>query len=236
MDNLLENKYDNRLFKPRSLRKFLHLARFNWIKKKITEYKINCDKVLELGCHDGKAIDFLPKMPTIYKGYDANWENGIELARKRYSKNKFCSFYEAKIPEDIKLEKHEIFQLALSLETLEHIPEKLLCPYLEKINKNLKGYFLITVPNEKGPFFILKRIARPEPDTYSYRPKDYINLLFGRTNYIERDNHKGFDYDHLIYDLKKYFDIVKVEGLPLGKILPNFLCFGIGIIVKTKNK
>ena len=30
---------------------------------------------------------------NIYKGYDANWENGIELARKRFSKNKYCSFY-----------------------------------------------------------------------------------------------------------------------------------------------
>ena len=37
-----------------------------------------------------------------------------------------------------------------------------------------------------------------------YNHRDYINLLFGRTNHIERDDHKGFDYDHLIYDLKKY--------------------------------
>ena len=60
--------------------------------KENIEYKINYDTVLELGCHDGKVIEFLPKMPSIYKGYDANWENGIELARKRFSKNQYCSF------------------------------------------------------------------------------------------------------------------------------------------------
>ena len=234
MIEIIDNPYNKRLFNPRSLRKYLHLARFNWIKKKILDYQVNYEKVIELGCHDGMAINFLSKKPNIYKGYDANWENGIELARKRFSRNKYYSFYEAKTPQDIKLEKDEIFELALSLETLEHIPEKLLCPYLEKINSHLKGYFFITVPNEKGPFFLLKRIARPEPDSYIYNHRDYINLLFGRTNHIERDDHKGFDYDHLIYDLKKYFDIVKVEGLPLGRIFPKFLCFGIGIVAKTK--
>ncbi len=226
--------YNDRLFKPRSIRKFLHLARFIWIKKQLKKYNINYQNIIELGCHDGKVIDYLPEKPDLYKGYDANWENGLEIARKKFKKNKNYLFFEAKTPEDILYEKDEMYQLAISLETLEHIPSKLLCPYLEKISSNLNGYFFITVPNEKGPFFVLKRIARPEPDSYDYSFKDYINLIFGRTNLVKRDDHKGFDYDHLIYDLNKYFDVIEVKGLPMGNFLPKFLCFGIGIVAKTK--
>lgn len=234
MSNQERSSYNDRLFKPKSIRKFLHLARFKWIKKKLIKYQIKYQKVIELGCYDGRALNYLPQKPKIYKGFDANWENGLDLAKKIFIENKNYYFHEAQNPHDINLAEDEIFELAISLETLEHIPEKLLCPYLEKISNNLNGYFLITVPNEKGPFFIIKRLIRPKDDSYDYNFKDYINLLFGKTNSIERDNHKGFDYDHLIYDLKKYFDIIKVEGLPFGSFLPKFLCFGIGIIAKTK--
>jgi len=229
-----KSSYNDRLFKPKSIRKFLHLARFKWINKQLKKYKIEYKKVIELGCHDGKVINYLPKKPEIYKGYDANWEEGLEFAKKNFLEFKNYSFHESNNPKDIKLNKDEIFELAISLETLEHIPVKMLCPYLEKISKNLNGYFFITVPNEKGPFFIMKRLARPQEDSYEYTLKDYVNLLFGKTNSVERDNHKGFDYDHLIYDLKKYFDILEVKGLPLGNFLPKFLCFGIGIVAKTK--
>lgn len=226
--------YNEKIFKPKSFRRFLHLARFKWINKQLKKHQIKYQKVIELGCYDGRVIEYLPNKPQIYKGFDANWGNGLDLAKKKFKGNKIYNFYEAQNLNDIKLEKNEIFELAFSLETLEHIPEKFLCQYLEKISRHLNGYFLITVPNEKGPFFVIKRLLRPKDDRYKYSFKDYINLLFGKTNFIERDNHKGFDYDHLIYDLKKYFDIIEVKGLPLGSLLPNFLCFGIGIIAKTK--
>lgn len=226
--------YNERLFKPKSIRKFLHLARYKWVKKQLLKHQIKYQKVIELGCYDGRVLEYLPKKPQIYKGFDANWENGLDLAKKKFIEEKNYYFYEAKNPNDIQLEKNEIFELAFSLETLEHIPEKLLCPYLEKISKHLNGYYLITVPNEKGPFFIIKRLLKPKDDRYKYTLKDYINLLFGKTNSIEREDHKGFNYDHLIYDLKKYFDIFEVQGHPLGSFLPKFLCFGIGIIAKTK--
>ena len=226
--------YNERLFKPKSIRRFLHLARYKWINYQLKKHQIKYQKVIELGCHDGRVLNYLPKKPLIYKGFDANWENGLDLAKKKFIENKNYYFYEAQNPNDMQLEKNEIFDLAFSLETLEHIPEQLLCPYLEKISQHLNGYYLITVPNEKGPFFIIKRLVRPKDDSYKYTFKDYINLLFGKTNSVERKDHKGFNYDHLIYDLKKYFDIIEVEGHPLGSFLPKFLCFGIGIIAKTK--
>ena len=38
------------------------------------------------------------------------------------------------------------------METFEHIPPELVCPYLKKLAKHLDGHFVITVPNEKGIF------------------------------------------------------------------------------------
>jgi hypothetical protein len=38
----------------------------------------------ELGCFDGKVLDFLPSRPDYYVGYDANWEGGLDLARQRW--------------------------------------------------------------------------------------------------------------------------------------------------------
>ena len=61
-----------------------------------------------------------------------------------------------------------------------------------------------------------------------------LNIFLGRTNYVERDNHKGFDYDHLIYDVRKFFDIVEISSYPKMPFLPKFLGFGIGIFARTK--
>ena len=71
--------------------------------------------------------------------------------------------------------------------------------------------------------------------TFKNRPYfiELINVFLGRTNKINRNQHKGFDYDHMIYDIKKFFRIVKIEGRPFGPFLPLFLCFNICIIAKS---
>jgi len=47
--------------------KHLHLARFRWFIREITKLRCPYDSVLELGCFDGKVIDFCPKKPMRYK-------------------------------------------------------------------------------------------------------------------------------------------------------------------------
>ena len=57
---------------------------------------------------------------------------------------------------DISLNKNEMFTLGISVETFEHILPELVCPYLKKLSEVINGYILITVPNEKGIFFLIK--------------------------------------------------------------------------------
>ena len=229
--------YNKRLFSKGSLRSVFHLARFYWVKKAIEEYSISTEKVIELGCFDGKLIDYLPKKPKKYKGFDANWESGLDLAKVKYKNNDSFEFNLARTPKEMNLHSFEKFDLAVCMETLEHIPPEIVCDYLKELANHLDGHILITVPNEKGIFFLLKRLLKPkgiEGDDYNFSIMDYINITLNRTNEVERDEHKGFDYEHLIYDVRKYFDIISVKGFSMNKVIPKFLSFGIGIIAKPK--
>ncbi len=55
--------YNERLFSG-GVRRHLHLARFKWLARAVAKHSTLCKSVLELGCFDGKAIDFLPASPV----------------------------------------------------------------------------------------------------------------------------------------------------------------------------
>tara|TARA_A100001388_G_scaffold276415_1_gene264117 strand:+ start:824 stop:1537 length:714 start_codon:yes stop_codon:yes gene_type:complete len=230
------NAYNERLFSKKNLiRYFFHTSRFIYIRECIKRFKIQYSRVIELGCFDGKLIEYLPLKPLIYNGFDANWEGGLDKAKEKQEKG--INFHYATSPKDIKLIDDNKYNLGICMETFEHMPPHMLCPYLKKLSSLIDGYFLITVPNEKGIFFLLKYIIKPkndDPGIVIYSLKDILNLTLGRTNYVNRNEHKGFDYDHLIYDVRKYFDIVAIEGYPKIKFIPKFLSFGIAIVAKTK--
>ena len=136
INNLRNTAYNNHLFKTSSLRRFLHLARYQWVLKMIEKYNIKTKRVIEIGCYDAKIIEFLKNKPSRYFGYDANWGEGINIASEKYSRNKEFSFIKADNPSEIDLNNEEPFDLALCMETLEHVDDSLVCPYLELISKN----------------------------------------------------------------------------------------------------
>lgn len=76
--------YNERLF-SRGLRRKLHLARFHWVNAEITRWHGSSRSVLELGCFDGKLIDFLSDKPSRYVGFDANWEGGLDAAKVKWA-------------------------------------------------------------------------------------------------------------------------------------------------------
>ena len=63
-----------------------------------------------------------------------------------------------------------------------------------------------------------------------YSMLDILNICLGRTNYIEWDNYKGFNYDHFIYDVKNFFDIVEISPFTKISFLTLYLGFGIVIL------
>jgi len=226
--------YNERLFSG-GLRSKLHLARFHWVASEIVKQNCKLDSVLELGCFDGKLLDFLPVTPSRYVGIDANWEGGLDMAKKRWANVPNLSFIEASTPEEISFDDGINFTAAVVMETLEHVSPDQVDGYLRKIALHLNGYLFITVPNEKGIVFLAKWLIKKTLgiDEDKYRYSELMNAFLGRMERVERNQHKGFDYNVVINTIMNHFDVVEVTGHPLG-FLPRSLCFGIGIVAKSK--
>ncbi|MGB4107014.1 MAG: class I SAM-dependent methyltransferase [Alphaproteobacteria bacterium] len=225
--------YNERLFSG-NLRGRLHTARFDWLRGTLDRLALAPQSVIELGCYDGRAVSFLPRMPARYIGFDAGWENGLQLAAQRWAGQSHLEFRQCRQADQMNL-AGEKFDLAIALETLEHIPPQDLDPYLETVAASLNpgGAFLVSVPNEIGPVFAAKHLLKLAfiggSDPYSLR--EFLFQALGLVEKVERREHKGFSYRRLIKTLRKYFYVEKAEGIPFAA-LPPYLSFGVGIVCR----
>jgi hypothetical protein len=231
--------YNERLFDGKSFRSKLHYARYLWVNSWIKRWELPSYSMLELGCYDGKTIDFLSNKPATYAGYDANWEGGLDIAKTKWSMHPDYSFHTCEKPADFSADD-SMYEVSVCLETLEHIPAADLEAYIVQLSKKTKQYCLISVPNEKGPvlFFkhIIKSITQEKAQTEAYTLKEFLYGSIGRLDKVARRDcgHKGFDYDALAVLLKKYFTILKTEAIPYPAI-PHALGFNVGFILKKKS-
>jgi len=168
-------------------------------------------------------------------GFDANWEGGLDIARAKWKNEPNVAFQRVTSADEMQLSQKDVFQLAIAMETLEHVPPHLVDGYLQKIAQHLQGYFLVTVPNETGLVFLTKwlgkRLMGIEIQPYSFY--ELIQATLGRLHVVRRHEHKGFDYTALIANMARHFEIVEVSGHPFS-FFPSRLCFSIGIIAKSK--
>jgi cyclopropane fatty-acyl-phospholipid synthase-like methyltransferase len=222
------NSYNERLFSRRIISK-LHYARFHWLKKSLE--KLNCkqESVLELGCFDGKAINFLPKVPRKYIGFDANVEGGLDIAIKQWKDFDNYQFIYCMNP--VQMELNGKLDIGIAMETLEHIPDNMLDAYLKKLAIHVNECVFITVPNEKKLMFfskwLIKKLTFRSGEKYTVY--EFINASLGRMHKIKHKDHKGFDYHALIEKIKENFEIFDIQGIPFS-FLPLCLSFQIGII------
>ena len=231
----MDGAYNERLFNKQTIRGKLHFARYYWLKQKIEKYCPRISSVVELGCFDGKTIDFLPATVLHFHGYDANWENGLDTAIENYKDQSKYQFYICDRLEHFKPRLEE-YDISICMETLEHLPLKELELYIKKLHESTKDYCFVTVPNEKGvvllgKYFIKKFFLHHVPEQYSNR--DLFNGFMGRMDKIKRNEgmHKGFDYAELLKVLEKYFTVVEVNGVPCNAMSKK-LNFTIGIVLK----
>jgi hypothetical protein len=234
MKRLADHGYNERLFAG-GIRAKIHLSRFHWLAHGLK--RLNCEpqRVLELGCFDAKTIDFLPAKPLTYVGLDANWEGGLEIARTKWKHEPNFSFLYCVRPADIELS--EPFDVTICMETLEHVPPDTVDPYLAKLAALTGKYVFITVPNEKGVVFALKYLLKKMAGGDSLRCTlpEFVNQTLGRTDKVQRHEHKGFDYNVVVAAVAKYFDIVEVSSYPF-RLLPKGFSFGVGIIGKKRSE
>jgi hypothetical protein len=223
--------YNTRLFST-GIRRWIHISRFIWLKHVLDKFEIHYSNVVELGCFDGRSINYLCGFDS-YLGYDAGWENGLNSATKKFALDKSINFKLCNSPSDFDLHLYGNIDLCISLETLEHIDAAELENYLFIISKNLKGHFIVTVPNEKGILFFLKYLLKKfigGSEKYSFI--EFVYATIGQCERINQDNHKGFDYDKLESILSKYFKILYSSGVQF-KLLPKCFNTQIGFVLKS---
>jgi len=231
---ILGDSYNQRLFSG-NWRSSLHLSRFYWLKKKMQELNLQRPRIIELGCHDGKTIEFLGGDPKEYLGLDANWEGGLDLGRMKWKNFPHLRFQECIKPSDIPLPTVP-YNVGICMETLEHIPPDLVLPYLKKLSDVIEGFLFITVPVERGVAFFLKhglkKLLRMRDD--NFEDGEFMNCVMGRLDKVKRFEHKGFDDRLFVEQVREYFDITSVSGVfPRLPVLSMNLT--IGIVAKTKS-
>jgi hypothetical protein len=238
METCVSNKksYNERLFEGKSIRSYLHTSRFLWVKKQIDQYISGDYNMVEIGCFDGRLLEYCTRPPHLYEGFDADWEGGLSLGMEKYKDHPRWKFQFAQEPAALAHLPDNGFQVVTALETIEHIPVGLVEPYLAEMARLSNGYLFITVPNEKGIVFLAKYLYKKifHGTSERYTSGEVVWATLGRTDKVARGEHKGFDYAVLVDQLKRHFEIVKVEGIPLTA-LPVSLSFTVGIVARARN-
>lgn len=227
--------YNERLFERGGLRQRYHLARYHWFERMMRAHAPGATRVVELGSFDAKTVDFMPNRPTRYVGLDANWEGGLEIGRARFAGCPEIELIETLSADALDAYEEDTFEVAVALETLEHLPDRTLQEYLAGIARVTRDWFFISVPNEMGPVFAAKHLTKRlrYGSTELYTPAEFFNALLFRPERVTRDEHKGFDWRRLVEELRTHFDIISVSGVP-PILLPPSLSLTVGIVARPR--
>ncbi|PIS38608.1 MAG: hypothetical protein COT34_02765 [Candidatus Nealsonbacteria bacterium CG08_land_8_20_14_0_20_43_11] len=112
--------------------------------KSLEKYIKDEDKILDLGCGNGRFVEMLPNKKTEYIGAD-NSERLIEIAKNKYPQYKFIVVSALNLPFS-----DNYFDKVFSLAVLHHIPsEEFRRQFLKEVKRVLKpgGLLILTVWN-----------------------------------------------------------------------------------------
>ncbi len=231
------SQYNKRLFNPKNIRGRLHLARYLWLESLLKKKVDKPITMLELGCFDGKTLEYLPIEVTKYDGYDANWEGGLDEGMERYKDKPNYQFHESKTVEGFN-PNDEKYDVVVCQETMEHLPTVDLNRFAQKLALATKEYAFVSVPNEMGIVLVLKYWIKRYFQGYkstTYSSSELWNGFLNRMDKVEREEggHKGFSYVNLRKILEQYFEIESIEGIPFKLLGPRF-SFTVGMVLRPK--
>jgi hypothetical protein len=204
----METQYEkNQNFNP--LVSWLHSIRYIYILEIFDQIK-NADpekeiKVVDIGCAHAKTFGILNVSYKIsYVGIELD-KTYAEIAYLRYGNNdNFKIINDSVENHHVELENVDVI---ISLETLEHIPEKTVVRLVEKIAASTPNYFICSVPNEVGPIVWIKNIGSLlmgyfRHNEYSWKETFYAGIYNLDKVETHGTGHKGFDWRWLAQTIR----------------------------------
>ncbi len=149
--------------------KFSNTRKFLWPElKKLDDYVKKGDKVIDLGCGNGRLVKAFKK-PVSYTGVDLS-KKLINIAQEKYKDDKDVKFIRSDVT-NLPFDDGE-FDVGFSIAVFHHIPSiKLREKFLKEVTRVLKpnSYFVLSVWN----LWSLKNLIRYKiwPMIFGWRPK-----------------------------------------------------------------
>lgn len=220
-----------------------HAGRFGWLTKKLASARPR--SVLELGCYDGRAIGCIPEGFERYVGVDAGWESGLvggrpvglDAAIAQHGADPRMRFLRSTRAEDL-LALEGTFDAGVSLETLEHVDPATVPAYVDALARKIHGTLFVSVPNEKGLPLVVKTVGERVLGVgrnITWHEGELLNAILGRMDRVERNDHKGFDWEALVAQIGEAFEDVSVEGVGVGLGFPS-ASLTVGIVARRSRR
>lgn len=174
------------------------------------------DKILDIGCGNGRLYELVKEKSVDYVGID-NSEKMIEIAKKKFPEARFLIADALNLPF-----KNEEFDAAFMIAVFPHIPsEKLQIQALSEVNRVLKknGYLFITCWNLFQPKYFLINLKNRFKN-----PKIYQGVGL-RDFFIPWKSSKGeilAQRFHHLFTKKELKKILKKSGFKIEKIFYEF--------------
>jgi SAM-dependent methyltransferase len=203
---------------------FLHKQRFRALMREVRALSLSRPiRVLDLGAGPAKAFEVLDRIIRIdYTGIDTN-PNFFQFAMSRYGHAANFRMLNASFLDDSLIASLGNFDLAIALETMEHIGPSAAETLARTMVKLGVGKFICSVPIEVGPPAALKNIGSAlcgYGRHQEYSAADTLWATLGRVDKVRPHDggHRGFDWRQLSTMLSIYYPRKKVTLLPFSAL------------------
>lgn len=227
---------------------------FNWITRALHGFRYkhlyafisklaSSDKpirILEIGAAHGKVFQALNDRFNIeYTGIEIE-ESFVTLAKERYGHCDNFQIHHADALDKLSLIQDHEYDVAISLETLEHIPEHNVVRLLEGLRDSQVKHFVFSVPVEIGPIIWIKNIGSYLMGYLRYKEYTPAQTFWAGLYALDRLPrhglaHIGFDWRWLAQTVRHNLTITKIKRLPLP-FLPTGLSTSIMIFAKRDDR